>query len=496
MLLPRGLSAFAVAPKVLDASLVKTPLGILRGEVIDEQVRIFRGVPYAAPPVGPLRFRPTEKLKPWQGTRDATKFAAAAIQSGDARTEHSEDCLYLNAWAPSSPGPHPVFVWFHAGGYTGGRSFSPEFNGHAFARDGVVFITIANRVGVLGYLDVEPLLSAAYPATANNALHDVIASLEWVQQNISSFGGDPASVTIGGESAGAKLAATLMGIPSAQSLFHQVISESGGAERILLQAQSAAVGKAFGDVWRDVAKTDVTELATADPAQILAAQARFLTTYQKHFPFRPEVDGSFIPRLSIETIAAGSTRGKRLLLGSNTDESVTYIGSHPTQDATGADLATLVPERFAPVYAKYKSVYPELSEEQRRIRSVSAEEYWVPSIRVIDAHVKGGGTGFMYRLDLASVGGRFPGFTYHGMDVPMIFTEPGKELQAGAFAALSTQMHQAWVAFIQGKTPAAPGLPVWQPYDAKTRPTLILDASSRMEQLPREQELRLWDGVI
>src|SRR6201999_2364702 len=135
------------------------------------------------------------------GVRDATKFAAAAIQPGENGVAHSEDCLYLNVWAPTTKGPHPVFVWIHGGGFTGGHSFDSALNGANFARDGVVCVTVAYRLGVLGFLDVEPLLGADYVASANNALHDLIASLEWIQHNIASFGGDPHRVTIGGESA-------------------------------------------------------------------------------------------------------------------------------------------------------------------------------------------------------------------------------------------------------------------------------------------------------
>ncbi len=315
-----------------------------------------------------------------------------------------------------------------------------------------------------------------------------------MQKNIASFGGDPTRVTIGGESAGAKLTDILMGIPSAQPLFHQMISESGGAERILPKTQSIAVAQAFAQTWT-ANGASIASLPTATPEDLIAAQQRFIATYPQHFPLRPEVDGSFVPRLPVETIAAGSTRGKRLLIGTNLDESASFIGPHPARDATATDLGNLALDRFQLVYPKYAALYPDLTEEQRRIRAVTAEEYWLPSTRVVDAHVKGGGSAFMYRLDFTEVSGRYQGYAEHSMDIPMVFSQ-SKDAVPGTKAALSQQMHAAWSAFIKGETPAAPGLPIWAPYTAKTRATMVLNSTSHIEQRPHDPELKLWDGTM
>jgi para-nitrobenzyl esterase len=154
------------------------------------------------------------------------------MQVGEAGVQHSEDCLCLNLWAPESRGPHPVFVWIHGGGFTGGHAFEPTYDGTEFAREGIVLITVGYRLGVFGFLDLESVLGATYAGSANNGLRDLIAALAWVRENVADFGGDPGRVTIGGESAGAKLTDILMGTPSASTLFHQMISESGGAERV------------------------------------------------------------------------------------------------------------------------------------------------------------------------------------------------------------------------------------------------------------------------
>src|ERR1700733_9796767 len=147
----RALYSLPVSP----SALVKTPSGTLRGESTDG-VRVFRGVPFAEPPVGPLRFLPTEKVTPWKGERDATQFSAAPMQHRLLEVPHSEDCLYLNIWAPEGSGPFPVFVWIHGGGFTDGHAFEPTYDGTDFAREGVVCISVAYRLGVFGFLDCEP----------------------------------------------------------------------------------------------------------------------------------------------------------------------------------------------------------------------------------------------------------------------------------------------------------------------------------------------------
>ena len=475
-----------------------TPSGTLRGES-SGGVRVFRGVPFAEPPVGPLRFLPTVKVKPWKGERAATQFSAAPMQPSQPEVPHSEDCLYLNIFTPEGRGTLPVFVWIHGGGFTGGHAFEPMYDGTQFAREGIIIITVAYRLGVFGFLDYEPLLGAPYRGTANNALQDLVTALGWIQENISAFGGDPARVTIGGQSAGAKLTDLLMGIPSAQPLFHQMISESGGAERIWTRDASAAVSKGFGETWKK--QTGGTDLKTAAGAVLIQAQQMFMENWPVHFPLRAEIDGILIPRLPVETIASGSTRGKRLLIGTNREESAFFIGPHPEEDAKANQLGNASLVKFDAVYQQYKDIYPELSVEQRRVRAVTAEEYWVPSTRVAEAHVKGGGTAYAYELEFAETSGKLEGDAYHSLDVGMVWGHPHKGVaDAEAEAELGKQMHAAWAAFIRGEEPAAPGLPAWPRSDEQRRSTMILgsggNAASRVEQGPQAAELKVWKGVL
>ena len=477
---------------------VRTPSGPLRGEQ-SGGVNVFRGVPFAEPPVGPLRFRAPVPVKPWIAERDATRFPAAAMQTGEPSIDQSEDCLYLNLWAPAGPAANratfPVYVWIHGGGFTGGHSFEPMFDGTILAQQGIICVTVAYRLGVFGFLDLEPLLGADYAGSANNALRDLIAALGWIQRNIAAFGGDPTRVTIGGESAGAKLTDILMGIPSAQPLFQQMISESGGAERVWARAQSQTVAHGFADVWRT--QSGNASLLNAPAEALIQTQKQFIAAWPQHFPLRCQIDGAFIPLRPVESIAAGSSRGKRLLIGTNRDESAAFLGPHPQNDPRPADLGNLSAADFTAVYKRYHEVYPQMTDEQLRIRAVTAEEYWIPSMRVADAHLKGGGTAFVYRLDFAETDGLYRGYAFHSLDVRMVWDRPSLQAEnSQAEADLALEMHRAWIAFLRGEAPAAPGVPAWPEYNSVMRPSMIFDTQNRVEQKPQEAELRLWDGVL
>ena len=470
-------------------ALVKTPSGSLRGESVSG-IQVFRGIPFAEAPVGALRFRPPTRAKAWSGERPATRFAPAAMQSGGGAPT-SEDCLYLNVWTPEKKPvkPMPVLVWIHGGGFTGGNSFSATTDGAKFAQNGVVCVSIAYRLGVFGFLDVSPVLDASYAGSANNGLRDAMMALEWVRDNIAAFGGDPSQVTVGGQSAGAKLTDILAGIPAAQGLFHQMVSESGGAERVNPLAAAEAVATGFGVLWD---KRSTQSIKTAPAKDLIDGQVAFIGGWPQHFPLRAEVDGTLIPQLPVRTIEAGASGGKALLIGTNREESASFIGPHPKQDPTAGDLGNTDLSRFDAIFKKYAALYPKLSPEELRIRAVTAEEYWVPSIRMADAHMKGGGRVWMYELTLKDPVGKLQGYARHTLELGLVWGKP----EVPEETALSTELHQAWVSFLKGQTPSAAGLPAWPEYNSTDRPTMMIDLNCRVEIRPQEAELRLWDGFL
>ncbi len=488
-LIPAAL-AFGVDAQDGPSSEIEMPLGRVRGFTPAAGIRVFRGVPFAEPPVGPLRFHRAVPVRPWNGVRDATQFKAAALQPN--RSDISEDCLYLNVFAPAGSGPYPVFVWIHGGGYTGGSPSDAIFDGTSFAQQGIIVVTVAYRLGVFGFLDWSPMLGPEYADSANNALRDLITALHWVQTNISSFGGDASRVTIGGESAGAKLTGTLMGIEEARPLFQQMISESGGAERIRSGANSAEVTQTFAAPLKRLAGQQANPREAAGNV-LLSAQQALIDVWDGNFPLRAESGGALLPDRAIPVITGGSTRGKRLLIGTNRDESALFLGDHPAAPLTQRNLGNTSLAKVEPVLAKYKQLYPEMTPAQLNIRALTAEEYWVPSMRVAAAHVSGGGTAWSYRLDEEAVSGRFAGEAYHSFDLGFVWKRLAKS-EPAALQHLAVQMHDAWAAFINGRAPTADGLPAWPQWNAKTRPTMLLNSTSRVEEKPFEAELRLWDG--
>lgn len=434
-------------------------------------------------------------LKSSSGVHDATRFAPEAMQKADSGVARSEDCLRLNLWTPRSKGPHPVFVWIHGGGFTGGSAFAPIFDGSGFAQAGVLVVTLAYRLGVFGFMDLEPLLGASYADSANNGTRDLITALHWVHENIAAFGGDPSQVTVGGESAGAKVTAALLGIPESAALFQSAISESGGGERVLTRDQAAGVAGNFAALWK--AGVAPEDLRTAPAAALIATQEQLIATSSLHFPFREQIGGALLPLRPVDLIAAGSSRGKRLLIGSNRDESALFLGPHPKPPLKPSDLGNLPLDLVETVLKQYASLYPGMSLSQQEIRAVTAEEYWIPTVRVAESHLQNKGDTWMYRLDYTSYSGRLEGEAYHSEDLGFVWDKLSPvERQDEQATALAGQMHTAWIAFIRGKTPAAEGLPAWPQFDLKTRATMILDRVSRVENDPNAAERALWTGVM
>lgn len=492
-----GFSGFSLqAEETGSPLLLKTPSGVLRG-MNTGKAKVFRGVPFAIAPTGTGRFRAPQKIKPWVVARDATKLMAAPFQNGNKSLSQSEDCLALNIWAPLGKGPFPVYVWIHGGGFTGGYSGESTYDGTDFAQAGVISISISYRLGVLGFLDVEPLLGQEYAGSANNALRDLILGLEWIQENIAAFGGDPHRVTIGGESAGAKLTGILLGTPSARPLFQQMISQSGGAERVWDKKNATAIAEGFGAFWKKQTGQDPKTIATAPARQLMEVQQQFTAQWPQHFPLRAEIDGALVPVHPLKTIASGSSKGKRFLIGSNRDESALFIGPHPQRAINAGDLGNLDLQKFNTVYAAYKKLFPEMPEDELRIRALTAEEYWIPTIRTVDAHVKGGGSAWVYRLDFTEQSGRLKGYAFHALDIRLTWNRPHREIENSSVEVdLSKQIQHAWVEFIHGKTPSDPALPAWPQYRESTRPTMILDIKSHIEKNPQIKELELWKGIL
>ena len=354
--------ASAAAP----SDVVETSFGRVQGQRTGDTVA-FLGVPFAMPPVGPLRFLPPRPAGPWSGVRPALKYAPAPVQLRRANT--SEDCLYLNIWMPVTPGPHPVLFWIHGGGNTAGATGGIADGSH-FARNGVVCVTPAYRVGALGFLDLTQELGHAYAGSGNNGLRDQIFALQWVRQNIAAFGGDPERITVGGESAGAKDTCALMGAPATAGLFQQAIMESGGGQTYHTEESARMLTREFLEC-AGLNAGNAEALLTMPVDELLNAQ-RALIAKRGAFPFRVTVDGLVLDRSPLEYVRSGSSRKVRLLIGSNHDESSFFVrGAALDQPVGPREIQNAMMDHIHAVEAKVRRA---LSESQRRAAQGTAAD--------------------------------------------------------------------------------------------------------------------------
>ncbi|SFW88083.1 carboxylesterase/lipase family protein [Amycolatopsis australiensis] len=463
---------------------VEIATGVLRGSGRDG-VRTFLGVPYAEPPVGELRFRAPRPARPWDGVRDATEWAPRAPQpelTGRGFTG-DEDCLYLNVYAPAEPGSYPVLVWIHGGGGVMGAPH--QFDASAYARRGVVVVTVAYRLGVLGMLHLPGV------ADSNLSLRDQVAALEWVRGHIGAFGGDPGRVTLAGQSNGGRTVGTLLAVPATRGLVHQAIVQSGTGVGAVVHtpAEGAAVASAV------LAELDVApdELATLPVTRILEAQQRVSAVSGTKVTYRVVVGDELLPARPLDAV-----RGVRLLIGTTADEEdlFSWLQSGGAK-LLGAGSTVLDAEEIEKAVAAYAGLLPDWPEDQVRNRALTAGDWWIPAIRFAEATQAAGGTAWMYRLDWR-IAPRGKGLgAPHGLDLPLMFDDirnrnwrflfAGRTFPAERLQAVATEMFGAWVRFV--KT-GDPGWPRYTPADRVTR--LFDDVSTTVPDPDRDQRL-LWD---
>lgn len=488
-----ALSAFgcAVRPSGGDA-VVRLSQGRLEGVALDGAIA-WKNVPYAAPPVGPLRFRPPEPAASWTGVRPAKDFGPTAMQVAGERAQGSEDCLTLNVWAPAARGPHPVFVFIHGGANASGSPQSPAFDGAAFARSGVVAVTIQYRVGTWGFLELGEALPA-YAGSGNSGMRDQIAALAWVRDNISDFGGDPDRVTVAGHSAGAKNLAALLAAPEAAGLFTSAISESGGGHTVHTAEEAAQAAEMFfaGSGFQGRGPRAILEMS---PEELIAAQRELTARYPRGFAFRPVVDGTFLPGKPVDVVAGGASRTVRLLIGTTRDESAAYVGAR-TGDSPlePTEIGNVTFPGAETVYARYRDAYPVQDPLRRRVRFMTAAEYWGPTMQLVNARAAQPDAAemYVYRFDLPNTFGPLVGWASHGVDAPFAFGTLTPEQRAAVPpGAAALDFHDQWVRFIKGEPPD----PAWPRFGAGDRRILrIAEAAEAVP--PDDAELALWDGIL
>lgn len=497
----------------------KLTTGVARG-LWREGVARFAGLPFAAPPVGELRFRPPEPPAPWDGVRAADAFDRIAPQNasmmdalfgGDAE-EWNEDCLYLNVWSPDpTPGAGlPVMVWIHGGGFEMGSGSSPLYDGTSFARDGVVLVTINYRLGALGFLELGHL-DPSYAGSGNVGLLDQVAALQWVRDNISELGGDPGRVTIFGESAGAMSVSLLMAMPGAQGLFHRVIAESGAA------SSARAPGAAAEDTaefMRRCERTSVQELVDAPVEDLLAAHAQMagarVTDPESvirrtgnplaFLSFRPVADGRLLPSDPLAAISGGSAAGVPLLVGSNSEEWKLFalMSPAPADEAQLQRRVELVVSDAAAALAAYREEHPGASPADLECAVLTDLVFRIPANRLAEAQGRHAPVfQYLWRWRSPAWGGMIG--AAHAIEIPFVFDMVDDNrlhvfVGADAPRSLSRATHEAWVAFARDGVPAADGLPDWPQVTEDGRPLMVLDTDPTVEHDPLRVTRLFWDS--
>ncbi len=458
--------------------VVQAPAGAVEGR-LDGAVRVFKGLPYAQPPVGVARWTPPRPLSAWAGIRKATEFGPACFQPTQAMASvyaeppppMSEDCLSLNIWAPAAADKAPVFVWIHGGALSSGSSRQAIYDGAKLARQGVIVVSINYRLGVLGYL-AHPDLSAQSPLgiSGNYGLLDQIEALRWVQRNIAAFGGDPANVTIAGESAGGLSVLYLMAAPSARGLFAKAIAESS-----YMISTPELRRPRFGEMASETIGATVTvRLGAHTIGDLRAMDARTLTNAAAAAGFPPfaTIDGRILPRQIAEVFDRGEQAPVPVLAGFNSGEirSLRFLAPHAPSSAAAYEGA--IRDRYRDLADAFLKLYPSDNLQESVLAATRDGLYGWTAERLVAKQAALGLPAYLYFFDHGYPAADSAGLHgFHASELPFVFGTAERLAPAWpkppstpAETALSDAMIGYWTSFAKTGAPEASGQPKWPAY--------------------------------
>ncbi|HEV2700448.1 MAG TPA: carboxylesterase family protein [Steroidobacteraceae bacterium] len=513
-----------------ETAIVEVAQGRLQG-IRRGGVSIFKGVPYGGRVEAGARFLPAPPAGPWSRTRSALSYGAPSLQNNtdypawiDSRVG-AENCLFLNVWSPDTSGKRAVMVWIHGGGYSSGSGGLPIYDGAALAKRGdVVVVTVNHRLNIFGYLHLAAI-DPHYATSGNVGQLDLVLALQWVAKNISALGGDPANVTLFGESGGGAKISALMAMPAAQGLFHKAIIESGSALSVMTPEAAERTARAVLGHF-DFVPTKVEKLQSIPAEKLLAGYVQLSSggpaAGGQRVEFAPVVDGISIPTQTWTPAAPELSRHIPLLVGTNHDETVAFIDQGmfdpPADDAAlririkrVAVFAAPLNDRDVDVLiARYRHQWPSASRLDLLVRISTDVGMRGNAILQAARQLAHGAPVFMYEFDWPTpcFGGKW---ALHGIEIPFVFGNldygsawDGHDTTAGRAAAdphgvrfrLAAQTLGAWAAFARTGNPSHAGLPTWRPYSLDRRETMALGAVSELQADPRrENRLLIENGL-
>jgi len=471
LLLCSALTAVSVASRAAEVS-VRIDSGVLSG-IATDGVHSFKGIPYAAAPVGDLRWRAPRPPLPWSSPRAASDFGPSCPQArppqrvpaGSAAERTSEDCLTLNVWAPAIPAkPVPVMVWIHGGGNIQGSGSGTYTDGAAFARDGIVLVSCNYRLGLLGFF-AHPALTqeAGKGPVSNYGLLDQVAVLQWVQRNIAAFGGDPNNVTVFGESAGAEDVLALMATPLAKGLFHRAVAESAG---LWSRPPTLAVAEAAG---AEVATTLGLGGKQATVSQLRALPLAALTQNATLPGGGPIIDGSLLRQAPLLALASGEGLDVPLIIGTNNNEG-SLLNTESELIEPGLPRLDLSPWR-----ARYGTA---ADSDTTLARLLFRDAVFAEPARWLATHRVAHAPTYVYRFEyvLSLLRARRSGAD-HGSEIPYVFSSWNPNWLSPDDQRVTATVHSCWVAFARSGLPTCEGAPPWPAYRAEEE--LLMDFANQ-----------------
>ena len=498
-------AAFLVASFTVCTAQVRTDAGLVQGVRMDG-FTVYKGIPFAAPPVGQFRWREPQPVKPWSGVQMADKFAPACMQSGvsmpgETPPKVSEDCLYLNVWTPSKHAGErlPVMVWIYGGGFTSGSASMPLYWGDRLSRKGVIVVTFGYRVGPFGFL-THPELTRESPrhSSGNYGFMDQIAALKWVQRNIESFGGDPRRVTIAGQSAGATSVSILMSSPLAKGLFHQAIEQSGGlmepvqvAPRVML-ANAEHEGEAYA---KSLGVHSIAELRTLSARDLLKGSWQDVS----HFVIEPYV----MPDSPYNQFAAGRQNDVSILVGSNADEYRAMITDPNTIKA--ATFKEDIAKAWGPLPPALLTAYPFTNDDEARKARLAFErdlrfgwDMWaLARMASITGHNSVYYYHFTHKPPFPEKSVRFGWGASHYAELWYMFDhldqEPWRWTEADR--RLADAMSSYWTNFIKSGDPNGANLPDWPKFTSRDSRVQYLDDVIETAGVANLKSMQVVDAV-